>query len=208
MKKHLLFFSLLIAGFGFAQTPCTGTPNPIFVAPASVTICLNSSTSLSLNPFPSGAGYTYQWQSSTISALGPFSNISGANGSALTTPTLNTNTWFVVIITCSNAGTSGTAGPAQVVVTTCTGLNALQGDEGLTVYPVPASGLMTVERSAGDKNAQVRVYAMDGREVLLSTQEFNNGAFTLDVSQLANGMYVIEVLSQLQHSRKLFSVAH
>lgn len=110
-----------------AQNPCTGTPSPNSIVPASPTACAGSSFSLGLL-FPySSSGITYQWQSSTISPVGPFSSISGATLSTLTNATITTSTYFNVVITCTNSGLSISVNTSVTLVpcnTPCSGAPA------------------------------------------------------------------------------------
>jgi hypothetical protein len=108
MKFHRLFilFCTVLSFQVRSQNPCTGIPSPNIIGPASPTACAGSSFSLGLLLPYTSTGITYQWQSSTVSPVGPFTSISGATLSTLSNATITTSTYFNVIITCTNSGLS------------------------------------------------------------------------------------------------------
>lgn len=97
-------------------TPCSGTPGANSVTVPSIAICPNSSAGIGLANSYTVGSLTYQWQTSTVSAVGPFTNVVGANLSYYNTPTLNINTYYAVVITCTPTGSSYTATAAQVSI--------------------------------------------------------------------------------------------
>jgi len=97
-------------------TPCTGAPGANSVAVPAIAICPNSSAGVGLASSYTVGGLAYQWQTSTVSAVGPFTNIGGANSSFFNTPTLNINTYYAVVITCTNSSISTTATAGQVSI--------------------------------------------------------------------------------------------
>jgi len=97
---------------------CSGTPASNTTVANSTLICLGANLNLGLsNPYLN-QGITYQWQMSTTSASGPFTNISGANAAYYSTNTTTTTTWFQVVVTCTNGGASITSAPVQVNINT------------------------------------------------------------------------------------------
>jgi len=92
-------------------TPCTGSPGPNSVLAPTFAICPNSTVGLSLALSYTVGNLTYQWQSSTLTAVGPFSpvTVNGGTNVAYVTPSLNVNTWYSVVITCPNQGTTTSA---------------------------------------------------------------------------------------------------
>jgi hypothetical protein len=117
-----------------APAPCSGAPASNTVVAPAAGICPGASASLSLATSYTAFGYTYQWLSSTISQVGPFTPVSGATLSALLTPTLNTNTYYQAVITCTNGNITTSATAAQVIVqgTTISQVPYLEGFEGVT----------------------------------------------------------------------------
>ncbi len=89
---------------------CSGTPAPGNTVASSNSVFAGNAVTLTLQNAILGAGVTYQWQSGT-SSTGPWTNISGATASSLTsTPTATT--WYRCQVTCS--GNTGTSAPVQV----------------------------------------------------------------------------------------------
>lgn len=74
---------------------------------------------LTSTSLPSGGNgtYTYQWQSGTVSASGPFSNIPGATGVGYTPGPLFTTTWFIRL-TYSPPCSEGMTNVIQITVDT------------------------------------------------------------------------------------------
>jgi subtilisin-like proprotein convertase family protein len=93
-----------------SATACTGTPAPGNTISTTSSACPSIPFTLSLQNNPAVSGLTYQWQSSSTLA-GPYTNITGANGSTYTT-TLTANTYYQAIVTCS--GNTGTSTPVLV----------------------------------------------------------------------------------------------
>ena len=63
---------------------------------ADQTICYNTTPELLTGSIPTGGNgtYSYQWQSSTTGAAGPFFDISGANAESYQPGSLTADTWF------------------------------------------------------------------------------------------------------------------
>jgi hypothetical protein len=97
---------------------CFGTPGSNSIMPVSQTICAGQSATMTLANYYPHLGYTYQWGSSTISQVGPFTAIAGATATSYTTVPLNATTYFNVSITCTTSGQSITA-LAVVHVSSC-----------------------------------------------------------------------------------------
>jgi hypothetical protein len=116
-------FSVTSTGACFA-TPCSGAPPANTIVGPTVGICPGASAGLGLANSYSVGDLTFQWQASTQSSVGIWSNTSG-NTNGYTTPPLTANTWYQVIVTCSNTAQSTVSGPFQVQV------------QGVTVNQVP-----------------------------------------------------------------------
>lgn len=92
-----------------AATPCTAAPIANTISPSSFTTCpFLTNPTMSLASTYSFGGITYQWQSSTVSPVGPFSAIPGATMAFAPSGTINTTTWFQVVATCTNPGGGAT----------------------------------------------------------------------------------------------------
>jgi hypothetical protein len=94
-------------------TPCSVTPGPNTIIPTSFSTCPNlANPTLSLATTYSFGGITYQWQSSTVSAVGPFTAVNGATMTTMPTTSLNVTTWYQCLATCTNPGGGTNALPA------------------------------------------------------------------------------------------------
>ena len=96
-------------------TPCSGTPNPGNTISSVASICPTIPFNLSLQNPASGLGITYQWQSAPA-ATGPWTNITGANNSTLTTSQLAT-TFYRAIVSCGANSANST--PVGVTLLQC-----------------------------------------------------------------------------------------
>lgn len=90
---------------------CTSTSTPLMITVNSVignntiaapqTICFGATPAQLTGTLPTGGSgsYTYQWQSSTAGAGGPFSDISGATSQNYQPGALTVNTWYQRVVT-------------------------------------------------------------------------------------------------------------
>nr|MBA3900725.1 hypothetical protein [Bacteroidota bacterium] len=92
-------------------TPCTSPPTAGITVASDTIVCSGGSTNLSLNGNSTGAGMTYQWQSSLDNIT--WTNIPGATN-ASSMETVTATTYFRCEVTCSNV--SGLSTPAMVFV--------------------------------------------------------------------------------------------
>ncbi len=96
--------------------PCVGTPDGNTVISPSFAICPGENVKLALAAPYYSSGITYQWTTSTLTAVGPFVPVpSNGNDVTYATPSLSTTTWYQVEITCTNQG-STTAVTGTVMV--------------------------------------------------------------------------------------------
>jgi len=117
----------------YFTVPCTVLPSANAVLAPTFAICPGSFANLSLANTYSVGGITYQWQSSTLSAVGPFAAISGATNAVVATPTLNQQTWFNVLITCTSVVgfTSASSAAVMVEATTTNSIPYAEGFENI-----------------------------------------------------------------------------
>ncbi|MCB0758369.1 MAG: hypothetical protein KDC01_07910, partial [Flavobacteriales bacterium] len=94
-----------------ASTNCSGTPNPGNTTVSDATPCPGNSVTLDFQNHSTDLGLSYQWQSSTTGAGGPFANNGlGTATTQVTTPSVAT--WYRVNMTCS--GNTGYSTPVLV----------------------------------------------------------------------------------------------
>lgn len=104
-----------IGAIEFNNPACVGAPSANGVASPTYALCPGEITTLGLQTLSSTTGFGYQWQSSTISQVGPFTPIAGANGLFYTIPPAAVNTWYSVVMTCTNPG-GGSISPVGAVL--------------------------------------------------------------------------------------------
>lgn len=132
----------------------------------------------------STAGTTYDWD------FGDGNNGSGVN----TSHTYATGGTQTVTLTVSNGcGTDDTT-------ITISGIDLFENalSQSLQIFPNPSSGAVTVEFDAFDSDEVViRLRDVSGKQVFAKTDENANGkvSYELDLTHLADGVYMIEVSS-------------
>ena len=78
---------------------------------------------------------------------------------------------------------------ASLEVTNATGINTIENNRSFNVYPNPASDKLNIEVS---ENAKVQVLDITGK-VVMETAVIANQIQTLEVNNLANGVYTVKV---------------
>ena len=99
--------------------PCVGTPTAGTATTNPANVCVGQTFTLNLTGSTDASGLTYQWQSS-VTAGGPFTNITGATNISFST-TQTGSRYYRCIVTCTNGGATATS--TEVLVTT----NSLPG---------------------------------------------------------------------------------
>ena len=98
---------------------------------------------------------------------------------------------YLVSLTTDNGCTI-----SYMVNVTSIGVEELIGFE-MTVYPNPSTGIVNVEFSEGlTESAEITVITMDGIEIRRDELEKGSDSITLDLSDLAEGIYQIIVTSE------------
>ena len=85
------------------------------------------------------------------------------------------------------------------------GLEGLTFSENLTIFPSPASSNMTVSLDGIKGNNRCQIYSLTGKKVLEFVLE--NNTRTLDVSNLANGTYILAVNTGQGALKQAFVIA-
>ena len=107
-------------------------------------------------------------------------------------------TWnFTYSYTDPNTGCSAT-GVQSIIVSTCTGIEALKGDSRIAVYPNPASNQFTVELQSGDAAQIITMYNVTGQQVYEHkyTSADNSQLTTINTQEFSNGVYFLKVVLQ------------
>ena len=95
------------------QAPCSGVPTATTLANSTL-LCPGAALNLSSSATYTGTGISYQWQSSTTGATGPFTAITTGTNATYSTPSASVTTWYQLVATCSNGPVTGTSTPVQV----------------------------------------------------------------------------------------------
>jgi hypothetical protein len=97
-----------------AAVPCSGTPAPGNTTTTNASPCPGANFLLGTENEMGQLGLTFQWQSSTVGAGGPFAN-NGLGTASTQTTMANVPTWYRVNVTCS--GNTGSSIPVLVAPT-------------------------------------------------------------------------------------------
>ncbi len=98
---------------GIPIPACSGNPSVPTISGAGA-VCTGTGTTLNLNGLDQATGLTIQWSSGTI-AGGPYPTTLGTGTSQLT-GAINSTTYYMVTVTCTNSGGTSSAVEKQVVV--------------------------------------------------------------------------------------------
>jgi PKD repeat protein len=161
------------------DAPCVGNvPNSLFAIPSQV-ICPKQP--VNFYDQSSNSPLTWSWQ---VGAGGSVSSATVANP-VITFSTAGT---YTVSLTTTNQYGTGNVKTMQVLVSTCTGLKADGSDlQGIHVFPNPGSGVFSVENETGAKSF---IISNSLGQVMVSG-ELQQGKSSLDLSELAQGVYFI-----------------
>lgn len=105
-----------IGALEFLSPACAGTPTANAVTSPTYAICPGENVTMGLSSLSPATGFTYQWNSSSVSNVGPFAPISGATGLFYTAPTVTANTYFQIVQTCTLPGGGSTSPVGSVLV--------------------------------------------------------------------------------------------
>jgi hypothetical protein len=104
---------------------------------------------------------------------------------------------------------NGTCSDTSVVTVTfddCLGVDA-NDVSSLEVYPNPVADVLTIANLNVDGNATIALVDVQGKVVYTTTVSNVNGNYELDLSKFENGIYVVEVTSELE-TQKVRVVKH
>lgn len=119
-------------------------------------------------------------------------------GESLTSITAPSNGEYTVAVVADNSCSS----TSDVVNVTTVGISMLMGSE-LSVYPNPSNGLVFIEIGNSIDQVQIRVHDATGR-CIVNRSERGNKRFSLDLSDQADGIYILNIgLGKEQVQRRL-----
>ena len=123
---------------------------------------------------------TYQWID-----CGTHTAISGATGQTYTA-TVTGN--YEVMLT-----ETGCVDTSACNMVTVTGINTYENNQGVSMYPNPASDALFIQTTASFENATIEVYDMIGQKVLV--EKVQNNLTKISLGSLINGVYQIRVMN-------------
>ena len=109
----------------------------------------------------------------------------------------------ISVTAISADGCSGLSSTLEIDI--LMGLEGLTFSENLTIFPSPASSNMTVSLDGIKGNNRCQIYSLTGKKVLEFVLE--NNTRTLDVSNLANGTYILAVNTGQGAVKQAFVIA-
>ncbi|MGY8888230.1 MAG: T9SS type A sorting domain-containing protein [Flavobacteriales bacterium] len=109
----------------------------------------------------------------------------------------------ISVTAISADGCSGLSSTLEIDI--LMGLEGLTFSENLTIFPSPASSNMTISLDGIKGNNRCQIYSLTGKKVLEFVLE--NNTRTLDVSNLANGTYILAVNTGQGALKQAFVIA-
>ncbi|HLP20259.1 MAG TPA: T9SS type A sorting domain-containing protein, partial [Chitinophagales bacterium] len=154
----------------------------------SENICTNNT--IHLNPVVNYGTppYTFAWQ-----AIG---NTLSCNNCQNPTATITQNSVYTVLVT--DADNRTTADTLHVYACLNTAVNEVENEIAASIYPNPATGMLYVETGGADA-LTLNIYDLQG---CLAISFSHPTTQANDISKLANGLYVAEILTPAGTARK------
>jgi hypothetical protein len=122
-----------IGAYEFLSINCAGSPSVTTLVTPTAAICPNNNVYLQLANYYSDLGISYAWATSTLSNVGPWTIIPGANQPTYTTPSLTASSFYAAILTCANGGGSVmAAGSISIAGTTFSTVPYYESFEGIS----------------------------------------------------------------------------
>lgn len=109
----------------------------------------------------------------------------------------------ISVTAISADGCPGTSSTLEIDI--LMGLEGLTFSDKLNIFPSPASSNMTISLDGIEGNTRCQIYALNGKKVLAFVLESNTR--TLDVSNLANGTYILAVETDQGPVEQAFVIA-
>ncbi|MBP6512631.1 MAG: choice-of-anchor J domain-containing protein [Bacteroidia bacterium] len=148
------------------QGACTTLPT-VTASATNDTICAGDPVTLTYG----GNATTYVWSNGVTNGV-PFIPVA-------------TQTYTV---TGTDASGCVNTDSIEVVVKSCVGLEDILGNEILSVYPNPSTGIFQMQVK---KDIQVSIYTMDGR--MIQNHRLNPGSQLLNLENESSGIYMMQI---------------
>ncbi len=189
----LLFLSTSITGFCTTwKIVNSGTT----FSPATITITLGDSVNFVISPAHDAREVSLTtWNANGNTALtGGFQTPFG--GGLVLPSQLGVGTHYYVCTPHASIGMKG-----QIIVQNTTGITENQLQTNISVFPNPATDLITVKTSNDILGLTFIITDQTGRQVL--TGKLNNETTSVDISELATGVYLFQVGQQRRQTFKV-----
>ncbi len=180
----LLFLSISISGFSTVW-PVINSGNTF--SPPTFTITLGDSVTFTLSSIQHDAREVSQttWNSNGTTALSGGFQTAGSGGTVLPAQ-LTVGTHYYVCTAHASMGMKGT-----IVVQGSSGITENQLQENISIYPNPATDVITIKAGTAIIGLTYIIADQTGKSVL--TGKLNNETTSVDISQLAAGIYLFQV---------------
>ena len=103
-----------IGAIEFLTPLCTGTPSMTVTGP-SYALCPGETANFGIGNLSADAGYTFNWFSSTISQVGPWTGV-GSTGITYAAPNQTVPAWYSCVISCTAPGGSSIQPVANITI--------------------------------------------------------------------------------------------
>lgn len=77
-----------------------------------------------------------------------------------------------------------------------TNVTEIQSAKTFNVYPSPTEGVLNINASFDADQTSVKVYNINGQEVISQNISFNGNVTTIDLSQLPKGIYIVKIANK------------
>lgn len=88
------------------------------------------------------------------------------------------------------------------------GISTASNDNGINMFPVPANNTVNfIFKKLVDPNVQITIHSLSGQEILSQNNLVNaSGTTSIDISNFAQGMYVVEIIADGSKEARLLPV--
>ncbi|MBK9401347.1 MAG: right-handed parallel beta-helix repeat-containing protein [Bacteroidetes bacterium] len=183
---------------------CSGFPAASSAITSNSTPCIQQDFTLTLS-VAYGLGYSYQWQYSTVSSTGPWTDVSGATNSSLST-NASQQTWYQCEITCISSTLTTASSPVMVTTPTSSlsGIYSIDntgaGDyltfsdaaDDVSCRGVSGPVTFNVALASTTYNEQVTIPFIPGTSSV-NTVTFNGNGKTIEATPTTSARHIIKI---------------
>jgi plastocyanin len=165
-------------------------------SPANITIEIGDNVSFVLETMHNAVEVSHvTWDANGTTPLPGGFSVPYGGGEVLPAQLPAGTHWYV----CSTHGPSGMKG--TIIVGTPTGIENSPEQRDISVFPNPATDLITVKAGADLSGTSYLITDQSGRQVL--TGKIDSETILINISQFQNGIYYIMVADQKRRSLKV-----